>query len=159
MPAMDFGFPRPPVGIYPPPSDAGECRRQHLMGLGDDANQSYYEFDTRKFSTVRFTGLSTVAPDPSGWYVTYVTCLLILENGGAVEIHMGCDNPREREILDTRGQLVWREWEEPFERSVSEDFVLVEPAEVGDLYRAIRYVWTLHRYRFAPGGIGSAFWK
>jgi hypothetical protein len=85
----------------------------------------------------------------------HVTILLILSEGGAVQVNMKTDEG------DIRGQLEWKRVN--YQHSSSEikciDYELGAPVQVKTLYSAIRDDWKFHQYLFSAGGSGCHYWK
>jgi hypothetical protein len=127
----------------------------HTVGLFGDVNKEYFENSTSKFKIIRVT-IHTTGAWPNGIHSdNHVTMLLLLEEGGAIQIDMRTD-PGDR-----RGQLVWKHvaYQQSNSAIVQFDYELSAVVEVWTLYRAIRYDWGLDMYLFSSGGSGCHHWK
>jgi hypothetical protein len=127
----------------------------HIVALDNGANQAHFENNSSTFSKMRVTIHTTGAWQNSPHSDNHVTIILILNQGGAVQVDMRTDDG------DRRGQLVWKLV--GYEHSASEikcvDYDLGAPVAVKTLYKAIRYEWKSHQYLFSSGGSGCHYWK
>ena len=138
------------------PTSGATASISHTVGLDRDHNLDYFQNNTSKFKTIRVT-IHTTGPWPnnSPHSDNHVTILLLLEEGGAIQVDM------RTEPNDRRGQLLWKLV--GYQQSSSEikhvDYQLAAAVEVKVLYNAIRYEWGYHQYLFSAGGSGCHYWK
>lgn len=144
-----------PTTAAPASTSAASSSITHTVALDGGANQTYFENNSSTFTTIRVTIHTTGAWPNSTHSDNHVTILLILDQGGAVQIDMRTGED------DRRGQLVWKLVN--YQHSSSEikyfDYTLGAPVAVKTLYKAIRFEWSLHQYLFSAGGSGCHFWK
>ena len=127
----------------------------HIAGLDGDVNRVHFENGSAKFKTLRVTIHITGAwPKPSPHSDNHVTILLILISGGAIQIDMRID------ANDRRGRLVWKrvDYQNSSSAIKSFDFDLDAAVQVKTLYKAMRFDWRSHQYRFSAGGSGCHYW-
>ncbi|PVH98638.1 hypothetical protein DM02DRAFT_41538 [Periconia macrospinosa] len=143
-----------PAILPPPAATAISTNITHIVAL-DERNRDYFANSPSTFSRMRVTIHTTGAWPNSPHSDNHVTILLILNEGGAVQVNMRTD------AGDRRGQLEWKRVN--YQHSNSEikfvDYDLGAPVQVNTLYTAIRNDWKLHQYLFSAGGSGCHFWN
>jgi hypothetical protein len=141
--------------IYPPPiASAAPASIRHVVWI-DERNRVYFDSNTSTFTKMRVTIHTTGAWPNSVHSDNHVTILLILDDGGAVQLDMRTNEG------DRRGQLQWKlvNYQNSSSEIMSVDYQLGAPVQVMTLYSAIRDDWKLHQYLFSAGGSGCHYWK
>jgi hypothetical protein len=137
------------------PAGAAASSIIHIVALDGGRNQERFQYSPATFKKLRVVIHTTGAWPNLPHSDNHVTLLLLLEEGGAVQLDMRTD------VDDRRGQLVWKLV--AYQHSSSEikafDYDLGAPIIVGTLYNAICTEWALHQYRFSGGDSGCHYWK